>query len=128
MFLSSFKFNKVFSKELTELYEPTGPKGSIKKLRKIRFVELPERKEGFIIGKTFKFDGVYNPGSPGLGYEDPAFLKNTKRYDMWRVAVGMNEEYLVPVKIPPADRVVMEDRVEEYINRFYGNQELFKWL
>ena len=70
----------------------------VKSLRKIVFTK--QNGEGIIIGQTRRNEGIYNPNDPGSPpyYDDeaPPYLKTTKRYPFWVVAIGMNKTVLVP--------------------------------
>jgi hypothetical protein len=117
MFLKSIKFNKAYSDKLTRCYEPVNPKHPQGRARRrVMFICLGEEKEGVIVGKTSRYDGVYVPGTMLGPDTDPPHFKSEKRYDLWRVFTAMNEEYLVPVKEPERERVVAPERVEAFVD------------
>jgi len=123
MFLDRIKFHIVYSDKLTRCYEPVNPiKPQGRKFRRVMFIDLGEEKEGVIVGKTSRYDGVYVPeGERAFNYSpeyEPAYFINEKRHTLWRVFTAINEEYLVPAKEPALVRVVTPKEAETMIRSY----------
>jgi hypothetical protein len=112
-FLQKIKFDTIYNDYATKNYEETNERG-YDYFRKLMFERVKEQ-EGYIVGSTFKFDGLYCEGTPPNHYDyegNSPIFKATKRIDMWVIVTGMNEEYLVPKKPVEEDRFVTLEQNE----------------
>ena len=131
MFLTKIKFSTVYSDELTRNYIDG-------KVREVTLIGLNEEAEGYVIGRAFRFDGEIEPARNTVSldsiqaeYEPPMFYP-TKRYDFWKVAVAMNEVYLIPnekseKQLKKAGRVVKESDVIDAITTIQDKLLLKNW-
>lgn len=125
-FLQKIKFDTSF---LIAQYKKTEERG-FDAFRELKFERFEER-EGYIIGSCFKFDGLYNKGNEPSYYDDvydgeSPSIKNTKRIDMWVVATGINEQYLVPKKPLDEHRYII-DIPKDDSNETDENDDDFPW-
>ncbi len=114
-FLNIISFSHTYSDVLSREYEKKG--GGAEYERKIRVVEH-EVRVGHIIGRSYKYDGVYTPGRTFTTMDsmypehDPPAFTGTKRFEFWRAVCGMNIIVLVPTEASLAELREM-DRVSQ---------------
>lgn len=108
MFGKQISFNTVFNPEATSIYgDPPEEKYKPKSIRIVRTEKLDQELTGIIVGQTWKCDGKYYEGYYGDDEYDPPYLIITKKWPFWIVYTEMNQQYLVPKKPMPEDRLAL---------------------